>query len=383
MTHYQICSRCVMDTSAHEIEFEESGKCNFCSDYVAISTNSHTNLGSAESKEQRLLQLVAEIKQNGEGKPYDCIVGVSGGVDSSWVLVNAVQLGLRPLAVHMDNGWNSNLAVSNISNLIETLDVDLYTHVINWGEYRNLMEAFFLADVIDIELLYDNALHEVCYSQAKKYGLHVVLSGSNFSTEGIKMPSSWAWESKWDGRNIKRIASLSGAKVVTFPLFTTLKWLLYTYVNKIRWEPVLDLLDYTKEGALATLEKDYGYTRYPYKHYESIFTRFYQGYLLPTKFGVDKRRVHLSSLIASGQMTRSEAISDLEGIPYPSQRDLEIDKKYFLKKMGWSEDRLNSYLARPEVSHRQYGTDLVRSFLLPITRLLGKLRLAAKKRTRP
>jgi hypothetical protein len=216
-----------MDTSAQEIKFEESGNCNFCSDYLATATNSRSESGSAESNERRLLQLVAEIKQNGEGKPYDCIVGVSGGVDSSWVLVNAVRLGLRPLAVHMDNGWNSNLAVSNISNLIETLGVDLYTHVINWEEYRNLMEAFFMADVIDIELLYDNALHEVCYSQAKKYGIRFILSGSNFSTEGLKMPKSWAWGNKWDGRNIVKIAGRSKVKIETFPLFTTVKWLLY------------------------------------------------------------------------------------------------------------------------------------------------------------
>lgn len=362
-----------MDDSAIEITFDGNGNCNYCSEYLRASDL----LGAADRQQGggagELEKLVQDIKLRGRGKPYDCIVGVSGGVDSSWVLVNAVRLGLRPLAVHMDNGWNSNLAVSNIANLIEELGVDLFTYVINWDEYRSLMEAFFAADVIDIELLYDNALHEVCYSQAKKYGLRSILSGSNFSTEGLRMPATWAWESKWDGRNIVNIGRRVGAKVKTFPLFTTLKWLVYTYVYRIKWVAFLDLLDYKKESALSALEADYGYTRYPYKHYESVFTRFYQGYILPRKFGVDKRRVHLSSLVASGQMSREEAIKDLEGIPYPSEKELQIDLKFFLKKMGWSDEKLEQYLARPGRKHSEYGTDLTRAVVLPITRVVGKI----------
>lgn len=373
MTSYRICNRCVMDTSAVDIAFDEVGYCNYCNEYLATHDSHHSNQINVDVRDRKLAELVTEIRLKGEAKPYDCIVGVSGGVDSSWVLVNAVRLGLRPLAVHMDNGWNSNLAVSNIANLIETLGVDLYTHVIEWNEYRSLMEAFFASDVIDIELLYDNALHEVCYSQAKKYGLEAILSGSNFSTEGLRMPPGWAWESKWDGRNIRRIGRLSGARIRTFPLFTTYKWVKYTFINKIRWEPFLDLLDYRKDEALEVLERDYGYSRYPYKHYESVFTRFYQGFILPSKFGVDKRRPHLSSLIASSQISRDEAILDLNGIPYPSERELEIDRKFFLKKMGWDDQKLQDYLARPEIPHQKYGSDLLRAFLIPISRILRKL----------
>jgi N-acetyl sugar amidotransferase len=362
-----------MDESAEEISFDADGNCNFCTEYLSEFKKSGMSVPNNANREAQLQKLVTEVKLRGRGKPYDCIVGVSGGVDSSWVLVNAVKLGLRPLAVHMDNGWNSNLAVSNIANLIEELGVDLYTYVINWDEYRSLMEAFFAADVIDIELLYDNALHEVCYSQAKKYGLQSILSGSNFSTEGLKMPSSWAWESKWDGRNIVNIGKRSGARVKTFPLFTTFKWLIYTYVFGIKWVPFLDLMDYKKETALVELESAFGYTRYPYKHYESVFTRFYQGYILPKKFGVDKRRVHLSSLVASGQMSRSEAIRDLEGIPYPSEKELQIDLKFFLKKMSWGEAKLDEYLSRPAKKHSDYGTDLTRATILPLTKLLGRL----------
>lgn len=361
-----------MNESALEITFDESGKCNFCFEYVRTADLLGT-AGAHHGRAGELEKLIDEIKLRGKGKPYDCIVGVSGGVDSSWVLVNAVKLGLRPLAVHMDNGWNSNLAVSNIANLIAELGVDLFTYVINWDEYRSLMEAFFAADVIDIELLYDNALHEVCYSQAKKYGLQSILSGSNFSTEGLRMPAGWTWESKWDGRNIVNIGKRAGAKVKTFPLFTTLKWLVYTYVYGIKWVAFLDLLDFKKESALSVLEADYGYTRYPYKHYESVFTRFYQGYILPRKFGVDKRRVHLSSLVASGQMSREEAIKDLEGIPYPSEKDLLIDHKFFLKKMGWPVEKLDEYLARPSKKHSEYGTDLTRAAILPVIRTLGRI----------
>ena len=371
-----------MDESAGEITFDVNGYCNFCTDYLSTSNAIGVGEDGVASRNNRLETLVSEIKARGKGKPYDCIVGVSGGVDSSWVLVNAVKIGLRPLAVHMDNGWNSNLAVSNISNLIDELGVDLYTHVINWDEYRSFMEAFFAADVIDIELLYDNALHEVCYSQAKKYGLRSILSGSNFSTEGLRMPSSWAWESKWDGRNIINIGKRLGAKIESFPLFTTFKWLVYTYVFQIKWVSFLDLFDYKKEAALLVLESDYGYTRYPYKHYESVFTRFYQGYILPKKFGVDKRRAHLSSLVVSGQLSREEAIQDLEGIPYPSERDLQIDLKFFLKKMGWDEKKLADYLSRPEVKHSKYGTDITRAAILQITRTLGKLLSLAGLRRR-
>jgi N-acetyl sugar amidotransferase len=330
-------------------------------------------LNSSERRKELLHQLIGKVKSAGKGKAYDCIVGVSGGVDSSWVLVKAVALGLRPLAVHMDNGWNSNTAVSNIANLLDKLGVDLYTYVINWNEYRSLMEAFFAADVIDVELLYDNALLEVCYSQAKKYGLRHILMGTNFSTEGMAMPSNWSWKNKMDGRNIVKIGRAFGVTLETYPLFTTWKWLVYKYLNKIEEVPLPDYLEYNKEQVLSALERDYGFTRYPYKHYESIFTRFYQGFILPRKFGVDKRKSHLSSLVLSGQMSREEAIRDLQTIPYPSEKDLRADRLFFLKKMGWGDQKLEAYLSRPEIGHGVYGTDLTKSLVIPITKRIGKV----------
>jgi hypothetical protein len=247
----------------------------------------------------------------------------------------------------------------------------LYTYVIDWEEYRSLMLAFFKADVVDIELLYDNALHEVCYSQAKKYGVEYILSGSNLATEGFRLPPGWAASNKWDGRNIRSIASkMGGVKLVSFPVFTSWKWLKYTYLNSIKWVSFLDLMAYNKEAVIQELERDFGYTRYPYKHYESVFTRFYQGFLLPKKFGVDKRIVHFSTLIASGQMTRDAALKDLKQLPYSSERDLEIDRKFFLKKMMWRESDLEEYLARPARKHEAFSTDPIIRFVFPVLRNL-------------
>jgi N-acetyl sugar amidotransferase len=373
MQDQTVCRRCVMDTSARDIAFDLDGNCNYCSEYLAhLGALGNQSKGS-DATLDGLESLADAVKKGGKGKAYDCIVGVSGGVDSSWALVKAVELGLRPLAVHMDNGWNSNLAVSNISNLVDGLGVDLFTYVINWKEYRSLMDAFFDADVIDVELLYDNALHEVCYSQARKYGVRYILSGSNFSTEGMRMPASWAWGNKWDGRNILKIAKRSKVEIKTFPLFSTLKWLCYSYGHRIQWVPFLDYVPYNKEEVLTCLESEYSYTRYPYKHYESVFTRFYQGHILPKKFGVDKRRVHFSSLIASGQLDRSLAIENLSKLPYPSDRDLEIDMKFFLSKMEWATKDLKEYLGRPEVSHGKYGTDLIQKIVFPVLRRIRLL----------
>jgi len=351
----QTCSYCVMDTTASDIVFNDKGICNYCSEFIDRSR--HIIFESSENKHKRLMNLVERVKQQGKGKQYDCIVGVSGGVDSSWTLVQVKKLGLRPLAVHMDNGWNSELAQNNIANLVQGLGVDLYTHVIDWEEYRALMQAFFDSDVLDVELLYDNAMSAVNFRQASQYGLKHILSGSNQATEGMKFPEGWNWL-KLDKKNIKAIGRNGGVKRLdTFPAIGLFEFIWYAAVKKIRWVSFLDYIDFNKEKALLALEKDYGYKRYPYKHYESVFTRFYQGYLLPTKFNVDKRKLHLSTLIASGQLSRDEAIQSLKGIPYPSQQDLQQDISYFLKKMNWTQADLDNYLKRPQRSHLEFASE--------------------------
>lgn len=378
----QTCTYCVMDTSAHGIEFDEAGRCNYCRE-LELRLQSHKLLSDDDNRIQQLDKLVAQIRSDGTNKPYDCIVGVSGGLDSSWALVQAKELGLRPLAVHMDNGWDSELAANNIANLIDTLDVDLYTYVIDWVEYRNLMQAFFDADVIDVEMLYDNAMLAVCYGQAAKYGIKYILSGSNTSTEGMRMPSGWSWRDKRDAKNMKAIAKDHGVKIRSLPLFSNLDMLKSYYFRGTRWVLFLDHLSYRKEVAMETLVAKYGYKTYPYKHYESVFTRFYQGFLLPEKFGVDKRRVHLSSLIVTGQLTRAEAASSLEHIPYPHVEDLERDKAYFLKKMGWTSEQLDGYLARPERSHAEWATDPLPRTLVPVLRWGGTVIATLRRKFGP
>lgn len=352
---YRVCSRCVMDTTAADIEFDERGRCSYCTDFLRIASVVVEKDPSRRAADRD--RLLARVKASGQGKRYDCIVGVSGGMDSSWALVQAVKLGLRPLAVHMDNGWNTELAQNNIANIVRTLGVDLHTHVIDWDEYRALMQAFFDADVIDVELLYDNAMLAVNYRLAAEHGIRFILAGTNQATEGMRMPVEWNWF-KYDKKNIKHLARrFGGAQLRTFPAIGTLQFIYYEFVRHIRWVSFLDYFDYNKQAALEVLQRDYAYKPYPYKHFESVFTRFYQGFILPKKFGVDKRRLHLSSLVMSGQMNRAAAMADLEGPPYPSASALDADVRYFLKKMGWNADQLQSYISRPSRPHSEFGTE--------------------------
>lgn len=360
----QICKKCIMDDTIVDLTFDVEGVCNYCEEFNFYLSKD----GAKETSISSMDALVSRIKSNGRKKLYDCIVGVSGGVDSSWVLYRAKQLGLRPLAVHMDNGWNSELAQNNIEGLVRALDVDLHTHVINWPEYKGLMQAFFDADVIDVELLYDNAMLGLNYRLARKYRIKWILAGTNKSTEGMRMPPNWNWL-KYDRRNISAIARKSNVSLKTFPAISVLGYVWNQYIARFRWVSFLDFEDYNKEAALSVLEKECGYKRYPYKHYESVFTRFYQAVILPRKFDVDKRLLHLSTLITSGQMDREDALDVMKTPAYPDPNQAQIDKEYFLKKMNWSEQDLESYLARKPVPHDYYPSELGRwNFLRAVFR---------------
>lgn len=360
MSDVQICKRCVMDSTASNITFNQYGICNFCTDTL-IKMNS---LKERESHD--LNELVQHIKKDGHGKEYDCIVGVSGGVDSSYTLYKVVQLGLRPLAVHLDNGWNSELAVSNITNLITSLKVDLYTHVIDWKENRDMQLAFFKANVVDIEMIMDNAQAALNFRMAHKYKLHTILSGSNTATEGIAAPANWT-HYKFDVMNIKAIQKKFGTmKIKTHPLISTIDYLRYTKMNGIKWEFFLDYLVYNKAEAVEILKKEVGYKPYPYKHYESVFTRFYQGYILPEKFNIDKRKMHLSALILSGEITRDEALEYFKTSPYPDQALLKQDKEYLIKKFGMTIEEFDAYMKTKSVAHSEYPSEerLFKLFLM-------------------
>ena len=339
-----------MDTTAENIIFDTNGVCNFCKDFQKKQTSLIKNKKNIE-------ELVENIKHDGKNKRYDCIIGVSGGVDSSFSLIKACDLGLRPLAVHLDNGWNSELAQNNISKLIRKCKVDLYTHVINWKEYRNLQQAFFDADVIDIELLMDNAMLSINYKMASKYNLKYILSGTNTATEGFKIPENWSWF-KNDAKNIRSINNkFSKQKLITFPSFGTIDFIYFELFKKIKWILFPDYFDYSKQEAIDLLKKRVNYRPYPYKHYESVFTRFYQAYILPKKFGVDKRKLHLSNLIISNEITREQALRILQQETYLSPEDEKRDIKYFIKKMNWTYNDLENYLLKPEKNHSIYGTE--------------------------
>lgn len=360
----KVCARCVMDETARSIVFDAAGMCNYCTElFERAGPELYKDQGQ---RDQELASLISGIKSEGKGKRYDCIMGVSGGVDSSFAIHKAVESGLRPLAVHMDNGWNSELAQSNIENLVRRLQLDLVTYVIDWREYRALMQAFLDADVIDVELLYDNAMYAVNFQQARRWQTRWILAGTNLSTEGMRIPSGWNWL-KYDKRNIKGIKkAYDGKGIDSFPAIGTLGYTRSLFLRRIRWVSFLDYFDYNKNAALSLLQKHYSFKPYPHKHYESVFTRLYMGNILPTKFNVDMRKVDFSNLILSQQMDRQQALALLREQPYPSTSSLERDILFFQKKMGWTDEEWRTYLDRPERPHDAFPSekglyDLLRS----------------------
>jgi N-acetyl sugar amidotransferase len=317
-----------MDESIPRIIFDESGVCNYCRDYLSRMEGFELK----SNRESKLNEIIKLIRQSSSKPKYDCIVGVSGGVDSTFVLYKAVMLGLRPLAVHMDNCWNSKIAESNIFNLVSKLGVDLYTHVVDWNTYRGLMQSFLNADVVDIELIYDNAQQAVNFQAARKFGVNYILTGNNIYTEGLKMPPGWNWYK----RDLGNIRSINGGELpnqLDYPHINSLEYYFYRVFCGIRKIPLISHVDFRYPEVISQLIKSVGFQPYPYKHYENVFTRFYQGWILPQKFLIDKRKPHLSALVVRGEMNRDYALSLLSSIAYPSIRDLDEDKEYFLKKM--------------------------------------------------
>lgn len=346
----QVCTRCVMDTSVPDIEFDGNGVCQYCRGYEQRHS---TEMPSAGERAAALDRIVSRIKDEGRGKPYDCVVGISGGVDSSYLVVVAKELGLRPLAIHLDNGWNSELAVANIERLLNKLGIDLYTHVLDWNEFRDLQISFIRSGVANWEIPTDQAILALLYQIAGKQGVRFVISGSNLATEGI-MPDAWMEDSR-DTRLLRAIhRHFSGKRLKTYPVMSLPKAAWYTFGRGMRHVPLLNFVDYKKDDAVKTLVERYEWRQYGGKHYESIFTRFFQGYVLPTKYAMDKRRPHYSTLIMSGQMTRDEALQALEKSAYGDDEQLlRDDTAYVLKKLRLSRDEFAAIMAAP----RRYWTD--------------------------
>lgn len=349
---YQICSRCVMDTTDPQITFNSEGVCSHCLEYEKIEAT--WNLPEL-IKNHALEKQMEMIRTAGEGKDYDCIIGLSGGVDSSYVAYLAHKYKLRPLCVHLDNGWNSELAVANIHRIVEQFKFELYTHVINWEEFKDLQRSFFKANVVDIEVLSDHAIFGVIMQLAKKFKVKYILSGANYSTESI-LPKSWVHR-KQDLANIRDIQNHFGTRPMeTFPQVSTLSHVISMYLMGFKVLKPLNLIDYRKKEVKKFLIEEMGWRDYGGKHYESVFTKFYQAHILPTKFNIDKRKAHLSSLICSHQMTREDAFEELKA-PLYSAKDLQNDMEFVCKKLGFTITEMEAYLKSPAISHYSYKSD--------------------------
>ena len=350
---YRQCTVTVMDNIADpDIYFDEEGICNYYHEYKEAEKK---QLFTGEAGQHKLEILVAEIKKKGKGKAYDCLIGLSGGVDSSYVAWLVKQYGLRPLAVHLDNGWNAELAVKNIENIISRLGIDLYTLVVDWEEFKDIQLSYLRASVVDIEVVSDHAIFSTMYKLAKEKNIGYIISGTNMVTEHI-MPPSWLYR-KMDGANLKDIHNKYGKRPLkTYPSFNFRKHVYYSAVLKLNPVSILNYLPYNKDAVKALLQKELDWRDYGGKHYESVFTKFYQAYILPVKFHIDKRKAHLSTLICSGQLTRQEAIAALEK-PLLSAAEIESDKEYVLKKLGLTETDFAQMMNMPPRMHTSFKTD--------------------------
>lgn len=340
-----------MDTSDPDIVFDGAGICNHCHRYTAVAAK---RLIPVADRDGKLKALVDEIKASGKGKDYDCVIGVSGGVDSTYVAYLVKNLGLRPLAVHLDNGWNSELAVSNIEKTLNTLGIDLYTHVIDWDEFKQLQVAFLHASTPDGEVPTDHAIFALLYKLAAQHGLKHVILGTNVVSEAI-LPEKWGY-GYFDWRYVRDVFRRFGrGRMPTYPHFSLVKLFYYIFLRRIRMVAILNYVEYDKKKAMDVLQNQLGWVYYGGKHYESIYTRFYQAYILPRKFNIDKRKAHYSNLICSGQMTREEAQVAMREPVYP-EKLLEEDREYTIKKLGLNEAEFNAIMTAPNKTFLDYKT---------------------------
>jgi N-acetyl sugar amidotransferase len=347
---YQQCSLSVMDTIQDpDISFDQNGVSNYYYDYKKAE---QAWVFHGQRAQAQLQNIIGQIKTSGLNKKYDCIAGISGGVDSAYLALQAKKAGLRPLIVHFDNGWNSEIAVKNIENIISKLGFDLYTLVVDWSEFRDLQLSYLRASVVDIEALTDHAILGTIYRLANQYGIKHILSGSNIVTEHV-LPRYWIFN-KADHINIESIHYRFGkVELKSYPFFNGKIKHYYEKVKGIHTVSLLNYLPYEKERIKKVIMDELDWKDYGGKHYESIFTRFYQGYILPVKFGIDKRKAHLSNLIFSGQISKETALAVLkEPIYEPNQ--LRTDYEFVLKKLGLSEQEFEEIMKQPRREHIEF-----------------------------
>jgi len=343
---HQVCTRCVIDSDVPGTFFDEYGICNYCKLHDIL-----TDEWPIGQKGQEILDgLVEKMNTHGRGKRYDCIVGVSGGTDSTYLLYLTKKLGLRPLAVHFDNGWNSEIAVNNIHKALAKLDIDLQTYVVDWEEFKDILVSFLKASFPWADVPTDIGITSSLYRIAAQEGVKYVIVGNHFRTEG-KMPTEWTYA---DGRLIRHIHKRFGKnKMKTFPNLNLFDFFYFSIIKRIRLVRILNYVDYRKDEARKLLEEELDWNYYGGHHYESIFTRFCYSYFLPEKFNIDKRKITHSALVRSGEMGRQRALEDIATLPYPADR-VEDDIDYVIKKLGLTEDDFTEIMNLPPKDFRDF-----------------------------
>lgn len=349
---YQVCKNCVMDTTDSNIIFDEQGICDHCNTFKSeIEPFWQTN----ENGKLQLEEIVSKIKKESKDKDFDCLMGMSGGIDSSFLLYKMVtEFGLRPLVFHVDAGWNSQIAVNNIERLVDGLGLDLYTEVINWEEMKDLQLSFIKSGVPHIDVPQDHAFFATMYKFASKYKIKTILTGGNYSTECVRNPLEWMYYQS-DSIQLRDIHKIYGSgNLKDYPV-TNILWhkIWLPYIKGIKLIRPLDYIPYNKDEAMQILVDKFGYQKYPQKHFESRFTRFYEGYWLPQRFGYDTRKVQYSSLILTNQMTREEALESLKTPPY-SQDQVKEDFEYVSNKLGITKEELWGYFNSPKKTFTDY-----------------------------
>ncbi|MBM4776216.1 MAG: N-acetyl sugar amidotransferase [Archangiaceae bacterium] len=347
---YRICVHCIMDTSDPAIVFDDSGECHYCKSYQRVVIAPRKDPATLKLE---LEQRVEQIKRDGKGRDFDCVAGVSGGVDSTYVLLLAKRYGLRPLAVHLDNGWDSEIAVGNIHRALEKLGVELVTTVLDWEEFRDLQVSFLKASTPDAEIPSDHAIAATVFQTAWKHDIRHLAMGHNFATELI-MPKAWS-QGHYDWRYISSIQKQFGTRPLRdFPHLALPEYVRCRFYQAKRTLNVLDYVDFSRAHAIEELQRELGWRDYGGKHHESVYTRFYQAHILPTKFGYDKRRAHLSNMILAGRITRAAALEEISRSPYSSKELEAEDRTYVIKKLGLTEGEFDAIMKAPPKRYEDY-----------------------------
>jgi len=350
---YKICNRCVMDTTDMDIIFDENGHCNHCTQAIAINEHNQKN---NERSQEKLDLVLNNIKAKGKNQKYDCIVGISGGVDSCYIAYLCKTNGLKPLLVHMDNGWDTEISVKNIKNIARKLDLDYVSYVLDWQEFKEIQLGFLKSSIVDLEYPTDMAISAALNKMATKYNIHYMISGSNNTSEGI-LPLTWGYHVKKDMKIYRHIVkNFSKMPLKKVPVSGLLNEFYVKFIKNVRTIYLLNYIDYDKDEAKKLLIEQFQWEEYGGKHHESKITAFWQSYAMPVKYNMDYRKATLSSQIAAGITTREDAVEELKKLPY-NPATVESDKEFVAKKYNISVEELNSYLNLPPKTYKDFPNE--------------------------